>query len=146
MDQALNDVEGSYDRVAEEYAQRIFGELEHKPLDRPLLDRFAAKVQGLGPVCDMGCGPGHVARYLHERGVQVTGLDLSPMMVEQARCLNPGIEFGQGDMLSLDIENEAWGRIVAFYSILHVSRARVAVALAAMKRALSSNLWPTAIA
>ncbi len=69
MDQEFNDVELSYDQVATEYVHRISGGLEHKPLDRQLLDRFAARVQELGSVCDLGCGPGHVARYLHERGV-----------------------------------------------------------------------------
>jgi hypothetical protein len=61
MDQEFNDVGDSYDRVAAEYALRIFGELEHKPLNRQLLDRFAERVQGLGPVCDLGCGPGHTS-------------------------------------------------------------------------------------
>jgi SAM-dependent methyltransferase len=136
MDQALNDVRDSYDRVAAEYARRIFGELEHKPLDRQLLDRFAASVQGLGPACDLGCGPGHVARYLHEQGVQVMGLDLSAEMVELARRLNPGIEFRQGNMVSLDIDDGTSGGIVAFYSIIHVPRAEIAVALAEMSRVL----------
>jgi 2-polyprenyl-3-methyl-5-hydroxy-6-metoxy-1,4-benzoquinol methylase len=81
-DQMIENVQDGYDRVAAEYARRIFGELEHKPLDRQLLDRFAAMVQGRGQVCDLGCGPGHVARYLHERGVQVMGLDLSAEDVE----------------------------------------------------------------
>jgi hypothetical protein len=62
MDHALNDVQGSYDRVAAEYARRISGELEHKPLDRQPLDRFAARVEGLGHVCDLGCKPGQIAR------------------------------------------------------------------------------------
>jgi hypothetical protein len=31
MDKMLDNVQISYDRVAEEYARRIFGELEHKP-------------------------------------------------------------------------------------------------------------------
>ena len=136
MNQEFKDVQNSYDQVAAEYVQRISGELEHKPLDRQLLDRFAARVQGLGSVCDLGCGPGHVARYLHERGVPVIGIDLSPVMVEQARRLNPGIEFRQGNMLSLDIEDGAWGGIVAFYSIIHLSRSEIAAALAEMKRAL----------
>jgi SAM-dependent methyltransferase len=135
-DQEFNDVEGSYDRVAAEYALRIFGELEHKPLDRQLLDRFAERLKGPGPVCDLGCGPGHVARYLHERGVRVTGVDLSAEMVEQARRLNPGVDFQQGNMLSLDIEDRAWAGIAAFYSIIHVPRTEIAVALAEMKRVL----------
>jgi hypothetical protein len=36
------DVRRSYDEVADEYARRIFDELAGKPLDRQLLDRFAA--------------------------------------------------------------------------------------------------------
>ena len=136
IDPKISDVQASYDVVADEYTRRIFEELEHKPLDRQLLDRFAAKVQAIGPACDMGCGPGHVARYLHERGVQVTGVDVSEVMVQRARTLNPGIEFEQGDMRSLDIEDAAWGGIVAFYSIIHISRPEVVAVLGELKRAL----------
>ncbi len=136
MDQASNDVGLSYDRVAAEYARRIGGELEFKPLDRQLLDRFAAQVQELGPVCDLGCGPGHVARYLHEQGVPVVGVDLSSVMVAQARQGNPGIEFQQGNMLAVDSPDGAWGGIVAFYSIIHVPARNIDVALREMKRLL----------
>jgi len=132
----ITDLQTSYDRVAAEYVQRIYHELDHKPLDRQLLDRFAAGVQSLGPACDLGCGPGHVARYLHERGVDVCGIDLSPGMVDQARQLNPGIEFRQGDMLALDVEDRTWGGIAAFYSIIHIPREEVTSALREMKRVL----------
>ena len=37
------DCQDSYDHVADEYVRRIFDELQHKPLDRQLLDRFAAE-------------------------------------------------------------------------------------------------------
>jgi SAM-dependent methyltransferase len=67
------------------------------------------------------------------------GLDLSAEMVAQARRLNPGMEFRQGNMLSLDIEDGAWGGIAAFYSIIHVPRPEIAVALAEMKRVLRQN-------
>jgi SAM-dependent methyltransferase len=141
VDQKISDIRTTYDLVAEEYVRRIFDELEHKPLDRDLLDRLAARVQGIGPVCDMGCGPGHVARYLHDRGVQVTGIDLSTVMVHHARNLNPGIEFNQGDMRSLDVEDEAWGGIAAFYSIIHIPRTEVVSVLGEMKRALRPGGW-----
>lgn len=134
-----NEVRDSYDQVAGEYVARIFHELEHKPLDRVLLDRFAGEVRGLGIVCDLGCGPGHVARYLHKRGVHVMGIDLSPRMVEQARQLNKGIEFQQGDMSSLDVEDEAWGGIAAFYSIVHIPRAEVIPVLREFRRVLRPN-------
>jgi SAM-dependent methyltransferase len=126
----------SYDRVADEYVRRIFDELQHKPLDRQLLDRFAASVRDVGPACDMGCGPGHVARYLHEQGVQVCGVDLSPAMVEQARRLTPGVEFRQGDMMALDAPDGAWLGIAAFYSMIHIPRDDMARALVELRRVL----------
>ncbi len=98
------------------------------PLDRQLLDRFAASFRDVGPACDLGCGPGHVARYLHEQGVRVCGIDLSPAMIERARRLTPAVEFRQGDMLALDAADESWAGIAAFYSIIHIPRAGPAAA------------------
>jgi len=133
------DYQASYDLVADEYVRRIFDELQHKPLDRQLLDRFAASVRDVGPACDMGCGPGHVARYLHERGVQVCGVDLSPALVERARRLTPGVEFRQGDMMALDAPDGAWAGIAAFYSIIHIPRGDMARALWELWRVLRAG-------
>jgi SAM-dependent methyltransferase len=136
MDQRLIELQNSYDQVADEYVARIFHELEHKSLDRELLDRFAATIRDAGPVCDMGCGPGHVARYLHDCGVNVSGIDLSPGMVERAQQLNPDIEFEQGNLLTLDVDAEVWAGIVAFYSIIHIPRAQMIAAFQEIKRVL----------
>ncbi|QJW97715.1 class I SAM-dependent methyltransferase [Frigoriglobus tundricola] len=129
-------VQTSYDRVADEYALRIAGELDHKPLDRQLLEAFADRVRAIGPVCDLGCGPGHVTAYLHARGVPVTGTDLSPAMVEVARRRNPGIEFAQGDMRARPVASNSLGGIVAFYSVIHLARPDVVAALSEMHRVL----------
>lgn len=96
IEQKANEIQSSYDRVADEYVRHIYDELRQKPLDRKLLDQFTDRVRGTGLVCDLGCGPGQVAHYLHEHGVAVCGVDLSPGMVERARQLNQGIEFVQG--------------------------------------------------
>jgi SAM-dependent methyltransferase len=130
------DTQTSYDRVADEYVRRISDELKDKPLDRQLLDRFAKSVRNLGSVCDMGCGPGHVARYLHEHGVKVCGVDISTEMVKRARCLTPGVEFRQGDMMALDIPDETCAGVVAFYSIIHIPRTDVVRALRELRRVL----------
>jgi SAM-dependent methyltransferase len=132
-------LQASYDRVAKHYVQQIFNELEHKPLDRDLLDRLAESVRGTGPICDLGCGPGHVARYLSSRGVDVFGIDLSHAMVEQALQLNPGIDFRRGNMRSLEDESESWGGIAVFYSIIHIPREEMIDALRELKRVLRSG-------
>src|SRR6201998_3552553 len=103
-DEITQSIRESYDRIAEEYARELFGELQHKPLDRQRLDRFAARVAERGQICDMGCGPGQVARYLRDAGAAVFGLDLSPKMLEQARQLSPEMQFREGNMMALDLQ------------------------------------------
>ena len=135
-EQQLTDTARSYDRVAADYARDIYDELAGKPLDREVLDRFAGRLRGRGVVCDMGCGPGQIGRYLADRGLDVVGIDLSPGMLEQAAALNPDIEFYQGNMLALDEPDGAWAGIAAFYSIIHVPPGEVVAALREMGRAL----------
>jgi SAM-dependent methyltransferase len=130
-----------YDPIADEYAETYFNELEHKPLDRQLLDKFAGLVEGLGPVCDLGCGPGQIARYLKDKGLPAIGLDLSANLVEKARQLNPDIEFIQGDMTALVAEDESWGGIAAFYSIIHIPHDQVADTLRELRRVLVPGGW-----
>jgi SAM-dependent methyltransferase len=132
-------VSHSYDVIADEYARRISGELEHKPVDRQLLDRFADGVAGHGRVCDVGCGPGHVTRYLHERGVDVVGIDLSRRMIAVAAELNPGIEFAIADVLALHAADASWAGAVAFYSLIHLTHEEIPVALRELNRVLRAD-------
>jgi SAM-dependent methyltransferase len=125
-----------YDRLAGAHAEHIAGELAGKPFDRELLDRFAALAGPIGTVGDLGCGPGHVAHYLHERGVDVVGIDLSPGMVAEAERLNPGLPFRVGDMTALNVSDGALGGIVAFYSVIHVPRERHQALFAEWRRVL----------
>jgi len=131
------ELQSSYDRVAENYAKQFRDEMDKKPFDRKMLDWLAEKAGGLGIICDMGCGPGQVAHYLHSQGVKVCGVDLSPSMVQQAQNLNPDIPFQQGDMLTLaDVADNSYGGIAAFYSIVHLPRQKVVRASRELKRVL----------
>jgi len=129
-------IQRNYDQIAAEYARHIFDELRHKPLDRELLDRFAAEIRGRGEMCDMGCGPGHVARYLRDAGLSVFGLDLSPGMLEQARKLNPDIPFRQGNMLCLDIPDGSLAGIAAFYATVNLPTESLPLAFRELARVL----------
>jgi ubiquinone/menaquinone biosynthesis C-methylase UbiE len=121
-----SNVQASYDLAARAYADRLYGELAGKPFDREMLDRMIEKVGGIGTICDLGCGPGQIARYLKDRGADVMGIDLSPGMIAEARRLNPDIDFVQGDMRALDgVSSSAFGGIVAAYAIVNVSPAEL---------------------
>jgi SAM-dependent methyltransferase len=136
VEESKPESQAGYDRVAEPYATEFFEELKRKPLDRRLLDDFAQGLVGAGVVCELGCGPGQVARYLKDRGVELRGIDLSPAMVKVASRLNPDISFTQGDMLALDYPDDSLAAIVLFYSIIHIQRADVTRALSEMARVL----------
>lgn len=137
MNEAL---QRSYDRVAADYAVEFRAELAQKPFDRKMLDWLMEKVGGRGVICDMGCGPGQVAGYLHERGAAVCGVDLSAAMVAQARQLQPAIPFAQGDILALaDVAAATYGGVAAFYSLIHVPRPQIAQALQELLRVLKPS-------
>jgi ubiquinone/menaquinone biosynthesis C-methylase UbiE len=135
-EQILHAIQESYDSVADEYARHIFSELQNKPLDRELLTRFASRLKGKGEICDMGCGPGHVARFLHDQGASVFGLDLSSRMLEEARRLNPDISFRQGNMLALDLPDASLAGITAFYAIVNLPKASLPQVFREMARVL----------
>jgi ubiquinone/menaquinone biosynthesis C-methylase UbiE len=135
-DKITQSIRESYDRLADEYARRIFNELQGKPLDRELLNRFAVQVAGRGDVCDMGCGPGHVARHLRDAGATVFGLDLSPQMLQQARQFSPDISFREGNMMALDLQDGTLAGIAAFYAIVNIPKESLPVVFREMARVL----------
>ena len=113
------DVRESYDSAAEAYAEHLSDELARKPLDRHLLNRFAEETRGRGLVADLGCGPGHVARYLSQQGITIFGVDFSPKMVAVAQSLNPDLDFRVEDMRQLNAGDASLAGVVLFYSIVH---------------------------
>lgn len=133
-------VKQCYDLSAEKYAEKFLHELDGKPFDRNILDRFAKLIPQKARVFEMGCGPGHIGAYLHNNhGVSVTGLDYSIGMIRIARQLNPGMLFIKGDMLSLDMADSSVDAIIAFYSIVHFSLKDAARALAEFVRVLKPD-------
>jgi SAM-dependent methyltransferase len=124
----------SYDRLAREYSEHVFGELAGKPLDRALLEEIAQRATGV--VGDLGCGPGHVARHLAACGAEVVGIDLSPEMIAEARRLTPELRFEVGDMLDLRYEDGALGAVVAMYSLIHCTPRALPVAVREIHRVL----------
>lgn len=76
-----------YDQVAESYASKFLQELDHKPLDKLLLQDFARQFSSENQrVIDFGCGPGQTTKYLFDHGVHhIIGTDISSAMIEQAK-------------------------------------------------------------
>jgi SAM-dependent methyltransferase len=122
VDAWLSDTRSSYDTDASGYAEKVRGLLDGMPYLRASLALFAELVDaaGGGPVADVGCGPGYVTGHLHDAGLDVFGIDLSPEMVALARRDYPGLRFEVGTMTDLDLADGSVAGIVAFWSVIHV--------------------------
>jgi SAM-dependent methyltransferase len=117
----LRATQAAYDAVAVRYAELFRDALAGLPLDRALLAAFAELVQAadVGPVADLGCGPGSGTAYLHSLGVSAFGVDLSPAMIALARREYPDLRFDECSMTALDLPAGVLGGVLAWYSIIH---------------------------
>ena len=131
----------SYDRVAERYADTIGDELDHRPLERGLLDAFASLLGPGARVADLGCGPGHVTAYLADAGLDASGVDLSPGMIEVARSRYPGSSFEVGSMLELAAEDGSLDGALAWYSVIHLDDDQRPGAYTEMARTVRPGGW-----
>ncbi len=133
-------VRTTYDRVSGAYDEQLRDELSAKPLDRALLDALIEMV-GDGTIADVGCGPGHVTRYLAHRHPDVVGIDLSPAMIDTARGHGPDISFIVGSMLDLPAAADEWAGAIALYSIIHLTPGQRLRAFGELARCVRTGGW-----
>jgi uncharacterized protein YceH (UPF0502 family) len=131
-------VVAAYEVVATEYANQLVDELDRKPFDRWLLERIADLSDG-GPAADVGCGPGQIAAHLAMAGADVTGFDLSPAMVDEARRRFPDLAFEVADLM--DLPGNDWAAITSWYSLVHHAPSELPAAVASMASALRPGGW-----
>jgi SAM-dependent methyltransferase len=129
-------VRASYDRVADNYVAMGVGDLTPTPWLRAALTAFAEDVRHLGPVLDVGCGPGIVTGFLSGLGVDASGVDLSPRMVEHARRLHPGVRFEVASATELQLEDAGLGGVLGWWSLFNLPRDVLPGVLASFARAL----------
>ncbi|OZM84269.1 SAM-dependent methyltransferase [Pseudonocardia sp. MH-G8] len=100
----------------------MIGRLEAEPWLRAVLAAFAESVRGLGPVLDVGCGPGTVTAHLAELGLDASGVDLSPRMVEHARRQYPHLRFSVTSATELDLVPASLGGVLGWWSLFNLPR------------------------
>jgi len=129
----------SFNLAAEKYYELFKDEMEQKEYDRMLLDRFASSFNSRSIICDVGCGPGHITRYLFDKGLDVFGVDISEKCIEIARSENPEMRFQIMDMARLDIADESIDGIISFYSIIHTPKRFMHVLFCEFNRVLKKG-------
>jgi uncharacterized protein YceH (UPF0502 family) len=135
-------VRAAYAAVAGSYAEQLCDELADLPFESWLLRRVVELSSG-APLIEVGTGPGHVAAFLAETGADVTGLDLTPEMVDEARRRYPGVSYQVGDLRQLmrPSTHDGWGAVLAWYSLIHLAASELPAAIDSLVRPLRPNGW-----
>jgi ubiquinone/menaquinone biosynthesis C-methylase UbiE len=93
---------------------------------RLLLD--AARVQSGARVLDVATGPGSLAAAANRVGIECTGVDLSPGMIELAKNSHPGIEFRVADVEHLPFADASFDAVVCNFALGHFPYPEASVA------------------
>ncbi|MFF1876615.1 class I SAM-dependent methyltransferase [Leifsonia sp. NPDC058230] len=110
----------SYDTVADNYTDFTRAAMDRSPVARSFLDVFSTLVGMQGRVLDAGCGPGWVTAYLHDNGLEISGIDLSPRLIEIARTNHPEISFDVGSITELPVASHSLAGITCWWVLHHV--------------------------
>ena len=124
------EVMNCYNLTAKEYAGQFLHELDGKPFDRSMLDRFSEMLPQPSRIYDFGCGSGQTTKYLADKGKhKITGLDFSGSAIRLAGQTFPGIDFIEDDMLNSKMASNSADGLIAFYAIVHFTYVEVEQAL-----------------
>jgi SAM-dependent methyltransferase len=70
-------------------------------------------------VLDAGCGDGYLSRVLARRGAKVTGIDLSPRLISNARARDPDVDYRVADLSKPQAADADGFDAVASYLVLN---------------------------
>ena len=84
------------------------------------LARLESRLAPGSRVLDLGCGNGVPVAAELARRHDVTGVDLSPVMIERARALVPRASFKCADMAAVAYADGAFDAVTAFFSVFNL--------------------------
>lgn len=125
-----------YDEEALSYAAKTDSYLDFPGL-RDDVDAFAAQVERVGYVLDLGAGPGRDSRYLESHGFSVVAVDFSMEMLHISRSLNAS--HVQADMVQLPFLSNSFAGAWVCASLLHLPIQDQCYALSELLRVLKSG-------
>ena len=133
-----------YDHSASLYVEAVGATVSssfERPIDRAVLDVFAEDLRSrqCTLVIDAGCGPGRVAAYLAERGMDVRGFDISPEMIRSARAAHPALTFDVASLTELPVDDSSVDAVVCWYSIIHTPPAALPEVWTKLRRVITST-------
>lgn len=96
-------------------------------LEKRLLAKLLAEFPQAKSVLEVGCGTGHFTRWLAEQGLQSVGLEISEVMLAEARRLD-GVEYVHGDAHALHFGDQTWDLVALITTLEFVPDPERAIA------------------
>lgn len=107
-----------------------FPSLAHmiRPASQTIMD--AASVSAGDELLDVACGTGNLAIPAAERGAKVTGIDITPKLLEvaqlEAAAAGLEIDFREGDAEALDFADGSFDRVTSVFGMIFAPQHEVA--------------------
>ncbi len=114
---------GQLTSTAYDLIVRRFVAQHEKTYNRTMVDLVSDELlkRGLGrAILDAGCGPGHYSGAFAERGFNVTGIDLSRVMIELAKSKYSSCTFAIQDLSDLHFENGSFDCVFCMAAFQHI--------------------------
>jgi ubiquinone/menaquinone biosynthesis C-methylase UbiE len=92
-------------------------------------------------ILDVGCGPANISAYLKSKLPQlsITGIDLSPLMLEAAKARIPEGQFINMDIRNIKTLNRSFNAIILGFCIPYLDDSETATLLSDAKDMLNAN-------
>ncbi len=100
------------------FEQRFRGDSQH--VRATFERRYVERLAGRAPVLDVGCGRGELLGVLREHGIEATGLDLDPGMVDEARAAGLDARVGDAVEFLRAAPAHSYGAITAIHLVEHL--------------------------
>jgi cyclopropane fatty-acyl-phospholipid synthase-like methyltransferase len=123
MDAAPIDIiEAGYDAMADRYLDHV----AHTVGDPRMrfLDELQGRLSDGSVVVDLGCGAGVPCTQALAERHSVIGVDVSSAQLKLAAKYVPTAEFRKADFADLGLPSASLDAVTAFYSMIHIPRAR----------------------
>lgn len=94
-------------------------------------DELLERLEKGASVLDVGCGNGKVATYLHDKGYEVTGIDINKAAIEENQKHHPSITYVDGDVTKkLPFASSTFAAAVVPYLFVSIIDTQTAVRVA----------------
>jgi ubiquinone/menaquinone biosynthesis C-methylase UbiE len=115
--------------ILDQFSRQAVPFSEMHARDDAEIHELLIRTAGIGPadeVLDVACGPGLVACEVAKVARHVTGIDLTPAMIDQARARQSSLRLSNltwivGDAQPLPLPDVAFSRVITRYSFHHFS-------------------------